>query len=436
MSQSSQLTQPPDNINQLVNTLVNELTQERAALLRSYNEFGAFVEHVEEEVIEDPHPVYSAFVANPNRDTLRVMCNFDQGRFESLWAQVEDVVLPRWFLGRGRKHKTAPKDAFLMTLFVLKHYPTWEVAATTFGMRTPTFEKMINKMLDLIEPRLVERFIRPPSMTSIRESNIRFQNFAFALYANDVKFQPAHRPSGRFTEQKRYFSGKHKLYGFKLECAVAPPGVCVHISAHEPGSTSDLTMCLKNIETHRQMLKKTAEEREQDDFADGADRFPDSWAVLVDKGYQGLDSELRTLQPKKKPRGGELTAEDVNRNTKISSDRVLVENFFGRVCGLWKIMYATFKWNEDRYDLIARACFALTNFHVSDRPLRAQDQMDLRRTLARYQSMVAQQDQQRQNRANDLQARRAAAREDDAHSTSFGYSPRSSSIGSNSPAFA
>ena len=61
------------------------------------------------------------------------------------------------------------------------------------------------------------------------------------------------------------------------------------------------------------------------------------WAVLVDKGYQGSQSFIRAIHPKKKPIRGNLTVEDTQRNIRVSSDRVLVETYFGRVTALWKI---------------------------------------------------------------------------------------------------
>ncbi|KAG2786832.1 hypothetical protein PC129_g19196 [Phytophthora cactorum] len=39
-------------------------------------------------------------------------------------------------------------------------------------------------------------------------------------------FQPAYGPSGRFTEQKVYFSAKYKLYGIKIECSVGATSCC------------------------------------------------------------------------------------------------------------------------------------------------------------------------------------------------------------------
>ncbi|KAG3079102.1 hypothetical protein PC121_g7093 [Phytophthora cactorum] len=51
-------------------------------------------------------------------------------------------------------------------------------------------------------------------------------------------------------------------------------------------------------------------ERLIEDNGEGTDQYQEAWAILADKGYQD-----------------------------VSSDRELVENFFGRVCLLWKIMH-------------------------------------------------------------------------------------------------
>lgn len=192
-------------------------------------------------------------------------------------------------------------------------------------------------MLGLIEAPLFKRFVRPISMTKLRESGVLFKNFPYALFATDVKFQPCCRPTGLFPEQKRYFSGKHKMYGLKLECSVSPTGEAVYLSKHYTGSTSDLTICIDNLSTHRALLEKDAANQDEQDFGEGSSQYRTSWAMIVDKGYQGLSEHVRSIQPKKTPRNGELTTEDLSRNARVSSDRVLVENFFGRVCSLWKV---------------------------------------------------------------------------------------------------
>jgi hypothetical protein len=237
-----------------------------------------------------------------------------------------------------------------------------------------------------------------------------FDNFPYALYALDVKFQPAFRPGGRFGEQMRYFSGKHKLYGFKIECAVIRPGIAVHVSRHYPGSTSDLNICLKNLPVHQDLLRKTEHEITARDYGERSSEYPGSWGVLVDKGYQGLPTHLRCIHPKRKPRGAELTHDEHDRNKRVSHDRVLVENYFGRLSTLWRVMFATFKWSEDKYDHLTRICVALTNFHAVLRPLRAQDSTAYAHQLSRYMSMA--QRQRRRLAQEDIvgQARRVQAR--------------------------
>jgi len=60
-------------------------------------------------------------------------------------------------------------------------------------------------------------------------------------------------------------------------------------------------------------------------------------------------------------------------NRKLSSDRIIVENYFGRICGLWGILSHKYKWNEANYDKLFATCLSLTNFHVKYNPPRNDD---------------------------------------------------------------
>ncbi|KAG3108607.1 hypothetical protein PI124_g12086 [Phytophthora idaei] len=131
-------------------------------------------------------------------------------------------------------------------------------------------------------------------MSEHMEADNTFTNYPHALYATEVKFQTAYRPGGRFTKQKVYFSAKHKLYGFKIERSVAPPGVAVDVSDHSPGSTSDLAMMLDRLSIHHQMLRK--EDGSTPEIGGEPTHFPQMWAALVDKGYQAAGRVLRTIQ--------------------------------------------------------------------------------------------------------------------------------------------
>jgi hypothetical protein len=88
---------------------------------------------------------------------------------------------------------------------------------------------------------------------------------------------------------------------------------------------------------------------------------------------QGAASETSGIHPKKKPRGATPSHDGSERNARVSSDWVLVENVLGRSCPLWRILHATFKWDEGACDKVSRMRIALTNYHVHINPLRTED---------------------------------------------------------------
>ena len=94
------------------------------------------------------------------------------------------------------------------------------------------------------------------------------------MYATDVKFQPANKPSGAYTDKKKYFSNKHKLYGVKLEASVAYPGYCVALSRHYEGPISDFTIFTERKDQHLTMLQKSPDERRLEDTGEGSEKFP------------------------------------------------------------------------------------------------------------------------------------------------------------------
>ncbi|GMF35561.1 unnamed protein product [Phytophthora fragariaefolia] len=130
-----------------------------------------------------------------------------------------------------------------------------------------------------------------------------------------------------------------------------------------------------------EMLQKNVEELESEDNGEGAAQHPIQCGVLVEKGYQGAEGIIRTIQPKRQPRGSELSHQDVARSRLVSTDRVLVENFYGRVCMLWKAMYVTY----------------------NSMSLRNDDNVRYLSVTARYESMA---DEAKQKRARSQKAYR------------------------------
>ena len=77
-----------------------------------------------------------------------------------------------------------------------------------------------------------------------------------------------------------------------------------------------------------------------------------------------------------------MTVDDRNRNNKVSADRVVVENFFGRVCGMFGMFTSKYSWIPDKFDAIVDFCFSIANFHIRIHPLREQD-------VGYYQNVIA-----------------------------------------------
>ncbi|KAF0708388.1 hypothetical protein AaE_013231, partial [Aphanomyces astaci] len=200
------------------------------------------------------------------------------------------------------------------------------------------------RVLHAVQPVLYDELIRVPSMSDLSNSDRRFDHFPYALYAVDVKFQPAQRPRGRCAEQKHFFSKKHHLHGYNIEASVSSEGRCVAVSESFPGSVHDLTILHTRTVVHATNLLKSAGEQDVPDYGELSEQYRGSWACLVDMGYIGIAHSLRGIHPKCRPVNGVLDAHHMDRNHDISSDLVVVENVFGRVCTLWKISLATYTW--------------------------------------------------------------------------------------------
>ncbi|RHZ41625.1 hypothetical protein DYB26_010596 [Aphanomyces astaci] len=153
-----------------------------------------------DDLSESAHPIIDAILEESGCDGFKTMCNFTSAEFEILYGIVQSALTTRWTAGRGKKSPTSPKDAFFMTLTVLKHYQSWEMHATHFKFKAPTFQKLITKVIAVVEPIFFRHFIKMPGMTDLRNKDVIFANYPYALYATDVKFQPAERPKGRFNE--------------------------------------------------------------------------------------------------------------------------------------------------------------------------------------------------------------------------------------------
>jgi IS5 family transposase len=81
----------------------------------------------------------------------------------------------------------------------------------------------------------------------------------------------------------------------------------------------------------------------------GDERIPDpkpgqaNWALLADKGYVGAQKYVRALIPKKALPRRPLSETDLQNNRRLNSARVVCENFYGRMKGLFSICSDRFR---------------------------------------------------------------------------------------------
>ncbi|KAJ8577028.1 hypothetical protein ON010_g2179 [Phytophthora cinnamomi] len=341
-------------------------------------------------------------------DSVLKLCNFTVAEISRLWSRVSGYMATRWNVGKGNKHRESGIDVLFISLCVLKNGGRWDLLASTFNMKAPTFEKKVVHFLDILSPFLFKIYVdhaeRDRTMRREVLEGHAFQHYPEARYAVGVTFQQANMPGGTQQERASYYSKKHKLHGYKTEVSVLPTGLAINCSRHYKGSEADITIFRKNKAFHVAAATKPATDDSMADDGPLRETYPDSWMILADKGYQGLASEMRVLIPKRSRPAVPLTVEEEAVNHDISSDRVVVENYFGRLCTLWSLCSDKYRWQEVKYEVFFRACVALTNVHVRDHPLRAEDGEHYRDYLRSLNSIGT------ERRARRLEANRRSRR--------------------------
>lgn len=85
-----------------------------------------------------------------------------------------------------------------------------------------------------------------------------FSNFKEALYVVDVTFQHSFRPSrcGSMEAGKRYFQGKHKLYGYEIEVCMLPNGLAFGCTQQHHDLVLDFEIFQCSRDLHENELRK------------------------------------------------------------------------------------------------------------------------------------------------------------------------------------
>ena len=238
--------------------LLSEVALQREEEISNYNIVPDQDESDNEA--DSPCPYFDQFFENGGTTAIIDMCNFDANEFELLWQLVETHVTQNYNTGRGKKSHVSGKDMLFMFLTTLKHGGHWDILGRVFKIKGPTFERMMTKYVAMISSYLYDLLVTKISsefsMSTLTDAQQKFRQFPEALYAVDVTFQQSYRPSGSLQEGKIFFSGKHKLYGIKVEVCVLPNGLAINCSNHYPGSVSDFEIIQRRKDVHEKILKR------------------------------------------------------------------------------------------------------------------------------------------------------------------------------------
>lgn len=86
----------------------------------------------------------------------------------------------------------------------------------------------------------------------------------------------------------------------------------------------------------------------------------------LDSGYQGiLKLHAKSETPKKKPKGGELTAEEKAENKRLSQERILIENVNAKV-KVFKILANKYRNRRKRFGLRMALICGIINFEAQN----------------------------------------------------------------------
>jgi len=256
--------------------------------------------------------------------------------------------------GGGRKARLATyEDKLLFILVYFKTYPLQEVLAFQFGMSQGQACQWIHILSEVLLLALKELGHTPERdaqkvkelLESYMDESGECSEDEKEKFAIDGTERRRQRPKDQ-EEQKRFYSGKKKAHTVKNNVIVTLGQRRVeYLGCTWEGKKHDKSIC--DEEGHE---------------------FPKGSILYKDTGFQGYEpTGVDTRQPKKKPRGGELTDEEKEQNSLISKLRIIVEHV---ICGIkrCRIVKDVFRNTKDRFaDLVMEIACGLHNFRTEHR---------------------------------------------------------------------
>jgi hypothetical protein len=246
--------------------------------------------------------------------------------------------------GGGRKSVLATvEDKLLFILVYMKTYPLQTMIGFMFGMGQSQANVWIHRLSGVVRTAMDEIDLLPErDPKKLEEVLAEDEEDEVAIDGAERKIQ---RPKDN-EKQKKFYSGKKKTHTVKNNVIVGVNDRKVkYLSETFEGKKHDKKIC------------------DEENIG-----FPNGTILYKDTGFQGYEPDgVSTRQPKKKPKGGELSVEEKVENSMISGVRVVVEHVISGIkrCRIVKDVFRNTKGNFN--DLVMEIACGLHNLRTEYR---------------------------------------------------------------------
>jgi hypothetical protein len=255
--------------------------------------------------------------------------------FEKAWDEYREETFVK---GKDRQRKPGGgavpttlrthEDRLFFILVYVKLNPLQTIFGFLFGMSQGRANEWIERLSIVLKKALGLAGDLPARDAETAKST--FEESSVQEFIIDGTERRIQRPSEP-EKQKEYYSGKKKTHTLKNNLIVdSTTRIVEYLSATVPGKTHDKALADQS-----------------------AVEFPPASVLLQDSGFQGYaPPDVIVLQPKKKPRGKELTLSDRWMNHLISQARITVEHVIAGVKRS-RIVKDVFRNTRNGYDDLA-----------------------------------------------------------------------------------
>jgi len=260
----------------------------------------------------------------------KLLSAFQEAYADDLVHREAQKATPRQRQRGGGRPAVIPEmeDKLVFILVYFRFYPVQVLHGFLFGLSQPQANDWIHRLTPLLNKALGYEQQLPARRTDDIEALLKTcPDLEFLI---DGTERPIRRPKDPH-RQKSNYSGKMKKHTVKNNVITEKrSGKIKGLSPTVTGSIHD---------------KKLADEQHL--------RFPENSKLWQDTGFQGYAPDNVTIiQPKKKPRGGELSPDEKVQNTAISKQRIAVEHSIGGV-KVFAIVHHIFRNLKPAFDDLA-----------------------------------------------------------------------------------